>query len=152
MVWFLALHIIALVFWCAALLYLPLVLATGNSADVAATTTTQQYTLERFVFTHIATPAALVAIIAGTAVFLVDRNTAPWLILKLALVAALVVGHTVTGFLIPRLEDTAERPGALRFWLLGVMLAGLMAAIVWTVLAKPELTVTLEREDLPWID
>ena len=164
MVWFLALHIVALVFWCGALLYLPILLGAVRETDAVEAQaavdsgieteleTPREYTLERFVFTHVATPAALIAIFAGTAVFLIDRNAAPWLIVKLLLVSGLVLGHALTGFLLLRLENAPEKPARLARWALGVVLAVLMTAIIAIVLAKPDLRLELEREVLPWVD
>ncbi len=143
LVWMLVVHIIALLFWAAALLYLPPLIAAGRRAELMDSPR-HQASLARFVCTHIATPAALAAIVSGTAVFLLGRIVEPWLIVKLSLVAALVVSHTLTALLILRTEDVggeAVRPWC---WLLGGLLCILMTAIVWTVLAKPEI------EALPW--
>lgn len=147
MLWLLVLHIGALLFWCAALLYLPALIAGALSGRVEITEShLRKDSVVRFVFTHIATPAALLAIISGTAVFLINTTVAPWLIAKLTLVSGLVVGHAVTGLFILRLEDEQRALAPIWCWLLASVLCLLMLAIVWLVLAKPTLTV----EALPW--
>lgn len=132
MLWLLALHIAALALWSAVLLYLPALIASGvaTGADSPA----------RRLFTHGLTPAALLAIIAGTWLFLLDRNASPWLLAKLVLVCALVVCHGVLAVLLlraPRLRPAALRRGCLG---VGLTAAGLQGAIVWLVLAKPAWT------------
>ncbi len=139
MLWFLVLHIIALVFWIASLLYLPALVAghEGRRSPVEVRVNPHN-SIERFVFTRIATPAALLAIIAGTLVFVVDRTVDGWLVIKLTVVTALVVCHVGVGLLILRMEQGEDRP--LRGWC--VLAAGavitLFSLILWLVLAKPD--------------
>lgn len=144
--WFLALHIVALLLWAGALLYVPvLVAATEAEPRVLVAPARRQASLARMVFTLVATPAALATIIAGTIVFLVDGNAEPWLLVKLTLVTLLVCCHAGAGLLVLR----AETPGAGRLRGPGLLLAAagcmLMIALVWLVLAKPS------RESLPWL-
>lgn len=146
MIWMLALHIAMLLCWCASLLYfLGLVAricpcragdAGGNEQHDLPLAYRRSDSLARFIFTSIATPAAVITIIAGTAVFLMNQTTDPWLIMKLTLVVVLVAGHAVAGGLVLRLEAgdcVRQRALALIF-----VLAGLMVLIIWTALAKPE--------------
>jgi protoporphyrinogen IX oxidase len=138
MPWFLVLHIIGLLFWCAALLYLPVLLA-GMRADQLqlSRATPRNDSMARFVFTHIATPAALLAIVFGTLVFLRHNIVEVWLIAKLTLVVGLVSCHALAGVLIKRFEDQPDVPVRAWCWSLQAALTGLMAAILWMVLAKP---------------
>ncbi len=152
MLWLLVLHIAALLFWGACLLYLPALIAgadrdgsadDGSVSDGSAINEPRDPfdSIARFVFTRIATPAALLAILAGSLVFLVDHTVTVWLIAKLTLVVGLVFVHTLIGMLILRLEASNGKP--LRVWclLLGLVACMLMAAILWIVLAKPVLEV-----------
>lgn len=135
-------HIAALLLWAAALLYLPALIAASSRQRAALTEPPDPHdSVARFFFTHMATPSALVAIIAGTAVFLVDRNTQPWLILKLSLVSLLAVCHVLLGLLVLRSEDPKGRPIARWCALLGITVLLLLLAITWVVLAKPVITV-----------
>jgi protoporphyrinogen IX oxidase len=144
--WFLVLHISALLFWCAALLYLPaLIVGTARKQTDIVESPYQQDSVARFVFTHVATPAALLAIIFGTVVFVWETIVDAWLIAKLTLVAGLVLAHALSGILVLRLERNTGEPLRGWCWLLAVVLCVLMVAIVWIVLAKPP------EEVLPWM-
>lgn len=137
MLWFLTLHIIALVFWAAALLYMPALIAARSAHHLPVQEPVNPFdSIERFVFTRMATPAALTAIIAGTLVFVIDRTIDPWLIIKLSLVAALTVCHVAVGWLILRVErgGTPLVPVCIALGLVSLTLFGL---ILWIVLAKP---------------
>jgi len=140
MLWILVLHIAALLFWGACLLYLPALIA-GISRDQAAIEDNPDPfdSITRFIFTRIATPAALLAIAAGTLVFVIDHTVTLWLVAKLTLVVGLVFVHTGLGLLVLRLEARNAKP--VRIWclLLGLTAAVLMALILWIVLAKPPL-------------
>lgn len=142
MLWFLVLHIVALLFWGGCLLYLPaLIVSTGPRATIFDDQPDPFDSIPRFVFTRIATPAALLAIIAGTLVFLIDLSVNIWLIAKLTLVTVLVIVHSLLGLLIMRAEANNAKP--LRIWcrLLGLCAGLLLAGILWLVLAKPAIPV-----------
>jgi putative membrane protein len=128
MIWFLSLHIIALLFWCASLLYLPALIAGTHTRQIAIDEPAHRYgSIARFLFTYISTPAALLAIMAGTIVFLLDRT----------IVTLLAVGHTLAGTLLLHTQTRNQKP--VRRWcaILSVALCLIMIAIVWIVLAKP---------------
>jgi protoporphyrinogen IX oxidase len=130
----LVLHIVAVLCWCAAQLYLPALIAGRSSADKNSSV---PHVLPRLVFTRISTPAALITIVSGTVIFAVSRTLEVWLMVKLGLVAALVITHALSGWLLLRAE---VRPGPrimLACGVLGAVLAVLMTAIIWVVLAKP---------------
>ncbi|MGM0570530.1 CopD family protein [Marinobacter sp.] len=135
---FLVVHISALVVWIGCLVYLPALIASHMGSSHSLEERPHPYdSLSRLLFTRLATPSALVAIIAGTAVFVIDITFHPWLIAKLTVVCLLVVLHTLTGVLVVRAENKPEAPVAL--WS-GVLMAGSVAAvliILWLVLAKP---------------
>ena len=146
MLWLLVLHIIALLFWAAALLYLPALIAAVDTRRAEVTESPAHHaSLARFIHTHLAAPAALVAIISGTAIFLLDRTMEVWLVAKLTLVTGMVICHAFTGWLILRAERGAARRAGVWAWCLAVALCLLMAGIVWLVLAKPAI------EELPWM-
>lgn len=138
MIWFLALHIAALTFWSAALLVLPALIAGMDLRQGHPLVLRREAIgMPRLVFTRIATPAALLAIIAGTGVFLLDVTLEVWLLLKLTLVTALVITHTLAGLLVLRAETLARGRLVLECRLLGIATALLLMGILWTVLAKP---------------
>ena len=146
MLWLLVLHITALLFWAAGLLYLPLLLAASGAGHAELIRLPRRHdSVARFVFTHIVTPAALLAIITGTVVFLAGRTVEFWLIAKLSVVTLLVICHVATGLLVLRAENEEAQPLQRGYWMLAGVLCLLMAAIVWIVLAKPPVP-----EILPW--
>ena len=135
MPWLLALHITALVCWCGALLYLPALTAVtlrsgAGDGEVPASFSRAAYTL-------LVTPAALLAIASGTALFLVSQTVAGWLVVKLTLVAGLVLCHVVNGWMILHFEKAPRSYQTLICVLLGAASAALMVPIIWLVLAKP---------------
>ena len=146
MLWLLVLHIITVLFWAAGLLYLPRLMAAAGAGRAELTERPDQHdSIGRFVFTHIATPAALLAITTGTGVFLVTRTVEFWLVAKLSVVTLLVLAHVATGLLVLRAERAEAGPLWRGYWLLVGVLALLMVTIVWIVLAKPA-----APEALPW--
>jgi protoporphyrinogen IX oxidase len=147
MLWLLVLHIMALLFWAVGLLYLPLLLAASGAGHAELTRLPSRHdSVARFVFTHIATPAALLAIITGTLVFLAGRTVSFWLIAKLSVVTLLVICHVVAGLLVLRAEDETAQPLRRGYWILAGVLCLLMTTILWIVLAKPT-----APEISPWI-
>lgn len=144
MLWILVIHISALLFWGGCLLYLPALIVSVARDNSAITENPDPFdSVTRFIFTRVATPAALLAIIAGSLVFVVQHSMTVWLIAKLTLVVALVFVHTALGLLVLRLEARNGKP--LRLWclLLGLAAALLMMLILWLVLAKPPLELWL---------
>lgn len=139
MIGILTLHVVALLSWCAALLLLLGILGsaqlTTQPAPRLALVVRHNDSLARVLFTLVASPLALLTILSGTAVFLINLTTAPWLVIKLSFVAALVAGHTLAGLLILRLER--KRSVRRHAWLLALLVGIVMLSILWLVLAKP---------------
>lgn len=136
----LGLHIVGLLVWAAGLLYLP-ALIRGEASRPGRLPDPPAYhrSLSHWFFTIVLTPAALFAIIAGTAVFTLDHSLANWLLLKLVLVTVLVVCHCLLGGTIMLLERGRRDAAARAAMVLLVCCAALMVAITVLVLVKPEL-------------
>ena len=130
------LHFMALIGWCGALLYLPAMIAAGTRSSDDLFYRDHAH-LTRTVFNLIATPAALLAIGSGTALFLREAIFDPWLILKLTTVAGMVLCHALCGVLILRIERAAEPALRRNCLLIGLLLSALIGATLWLVLAKP---------------
>lgn len=146
MIWFLSVHIMSLLVWCASLLFLlslTVVRCPSRRYTDDELTPRQHDSVVRLLFTIVSTPAALLAIVSGTAVFLLQEINDPWLIVKLTLVTLLVVCHALSGGLILRIESghTVRLAGQV----LMVVSALLMLTIVWLVMAKPA------QGDLLWL-
>jgi uncharacterized membrane protein len=133
MPWLKLLHISAVIVWCGALLYLPAAIAAGGRRSPRS----PRHGVLRALFTTVATPAALLAVASGTAVFVWQGPLAGWLIAKLACVGLLVVAHLACGLLILRIEGGRARHGADRGKCVAVemvavlSLAGTAGLVLW---------------------
>jgi protoporphyrinogen IX oxidase len=141
-----SLHIAALAVWCAGLIALPVILqAYARRPEVQTQAGFAEFRLlSHRAYTRLVTPAAVIAIAAGTALIFMESLRAPWLVAKLGVVAGMVLIHAWLGHLIGRAGEGAGRfrlPSPLPA-LAGAIL--LMGATLWLVLAKPELA--------PWSD
>lgn len=135
MPWLLVLHISAVLFWCASLLYLPALIAGGKAqADFDLH---NPVALSRMLFTRIVTPAAMLAIVSGTVIFVAADVTALWLVLKLTLVSGLVICHALTGWLMMRVGQDAGNSTCAACVSLGAASAVFAVSIIAAVLMKP---------------
>ena len=89
------------------------------------------------VFTLVGTPAALITIGSGTALFLRDGIMAGWLVVKLSTVAGMVLCHALCGVMVLHIERSPEQSVNLRCLFLGAAIAAFITATLWLVLAKP---------------
>lgn len=139
-------HISALAMWCAGLIALPLILHFYGRTDGRFT----QAGFERLRhLTHISyirvlSPAAVIAISAGTVLIFLMELVDVWLLVKLVAVAGMALIHAWLGHLTNQLGHTA---GAFRLpppllALVGVV--PLMGIVLVLVLAKPDLVPLLE--------
>ena len=138
MPWLKLLHISAVVVWCGALLYLPALIAAATTAPSAARDVQPRWSsLPRRVFIGLATPAALLAIVSGTLIFVSQGLLAPWLIFKLGGVGLLVLGHGACGLLVLRSERGQRR--GVRLACQGILILTVLCllGIAWLVLRKP---------------
>jgi len=135
---FKALHITALVVWIGGLIVLPLMLTRHDP-----TISVEDYRIIRrsshLTYTLCVTPAAVVAVIAGTWLIFMREVFTPWLFAKLAIVALLVmvhgwIGHTVAMIGEEPSEHTPPAP-----WIPIAAVLGLTLTILLVVLAKPTL-------------
>lgn len=152
MLWLLILHIAALLMWCAMLIFLPVLVAVSPQVRKdGSQLATYMPSVEHFIFTHYATPSALLAIVSGTLVFVANGITEPWLIVKLSAVTGLVICHALLGLLILRAQiadrssplegSFSGRPATIRTgsYLILAVVSCLIASVIWLVLAKPTL-------------
>ncbi|MGQ4878772.1 CopD family protein [Billgrantia sp. LNSP4103-1] len=137
MPWIKVLHIATLLCWCASLLYLPAMLLAGARSREGSSFDIPVPVLLRFLFTHVATPFALLAIMSGTLLFIVGQLTGGWLVLKLTAVSGMVVCHVLCGALIVRLERERKRFLVPASGLVAATSAALMLTVLVLVLSKP---------------
>lgn len=93
--------------------------------------------IARFVFTHVASPAAIISITLGSVVFLLNQSHHFWLLAKLTLVTLLCITQAMMGLIIIRAERGNFQHMMLFCRLILVVLCLLMIAITWIVLGKP---------------
>lgn len=138
-VWLKAVHILALMVWCAGLFILPIIFARRSS--LRDEPLREAHRFARSVFIHVTSPAALVTIAAGTSlIFLRDVFTI-WMSLKLVAVGALVVLHVRHGYVLLHLFEPGQGYGRWRQYTAASVLSVLIVTILALVLAKPEFDV-----------
>lgn len=133
-----ALHIAALVVWCAGLFALPLLL-TKHDPQHSQSTYARLRQLTHYSYIAVLTPAAVIAIAAGTALIFLRAVYEPWLFAKLAAVGLLVCLHAWQGLAVIKMGESAgqhQPPGAALMIGLSVVL---MSVVLLLVLAKPAL-------------
>lgn len=129
-------HITALLLWCAGLLALPLMLARHDQRHGQAEyARIRRYT--HYSYVGVVTPAAIVAITAGTVLIFLRGVFVPWMFAKLAMVGILILLHAWIGHVtIGMGEDTTDTEPPSAVWL--VTPAGVvMVVVLFLVLAKP---------------
>lgn len=130
------LHIVALVLWCAGLVALPLVLSKHDIGEEQAEYARLRR-ITHYGYTRIVTPAAVVAIAAGTVLLFLRSVFVPWMFAKLVAVGLLVVLHGLVGHVVVLMsERRGEYAPPSSVPLLGVAMAT-MVAVLLLVLAKP---------------
>lgn len=133
-----AIHIAALIIWCAGLVGLPLMLSKHEIGEGQASYS-QLRLLTHRAYSYFVTPAAIVAIAAGTALIFLASAFTLWMFVKLLAVGVLVSLHAWIGHLVVLMSERRGRyaPRSALPTLLPIMIA--MVAILFLVLGKPAL-------------
>ncbi|MBM9593404.1 CopD family protein [Roseitranquillus sediminis] len=139
---FKAFHIAALCIWCGGLLALPLMLSRHDPA-VAQDDYRRIRRATHLTYTTCVTPAAVVAVVAGTWLIFLREAFVPWLYAKLLFVALLVAAHAWIGHIMVEVAETPGRDTPPRPLLPVVAILLPVLAILVLVLGKP---------DLDWIE
>ena len=144
-------HIAALVVWCAGLVALPVVMQIyGRRPAMRRQASYAEFRLlAHRGYTRIVTPAAVLAIAAGTALMVLLRLVDPWMLAKLAAVSGMVLVHAWLGHQVAQSGHHAAQLG--KGWRMPspsialVFGVPLMGAVLWLVLAKPDLSGLVEH-------
>lgn len=138
---FKALHIIGLVVWCAGLIALPIMIQIyGRAAAIRTQTGYSEFRLlSHRGYVELVTPAAVIAVGAGTVLIFLEEVRDPWMMAKLAAVGGMAICHAWIGHMV---SMTGVKNGAYRLptpipVLVGAI--GLIAAVLYLVLGKPDL-------------
>lgn len=141
-----AVHIIGLSIWMAGLLILPVVMQIyGRRSEMRTQPGFDEFRwLTHYAYTRAVTPAAIVAIIAGTALIFAHHVLSIWMLAKLVAVSGLVLLHAWLGHVI---VEAGEAHGSYRMPVIGLLLVptlALILVVLWLVLAKPDLGALLD--------
>lgn len=131
-----AVHISALMIWCAGLLALPLMLK-HLEPEQGQVTYGKLRLITHYAYTHVVTPAALIAVAAGIGLIFAEEVFEAWLIAKLAAVGLLACVHGFEGHVVLKAGEKKgnyDTPGAA--WMI-VPALSVMSLILLLVLSKP---------------
>lgn len=145
--WVMSAHIVTLGLWSAALLILAGLYAAPPAADERAALH-RHALMCRYVFVILGSPAAVLAILTGSALVALRGVDGSWLLAKLAVVAMMGMYHVYCGHLL-HAQEQGPLP-APPFWkppLLILVPILLISTILVLVLAKPD--VVLEHQIAP---
>lgn len=150
MVWLKFAHIMGIMIWSAGLVCLPgLYVQRANVASGPSLHQLQR--LVRFLYVAAISPAAFVAIGTGTALIFLRETWAPWFGAKLFFVGLMALIHILTGLVIIRLFDDGQIYPVWRFLFFTAVTVAIVAAILFLVLAKPDLAALLPAGLPGWL-
>jgi protoporphyrinogen IX oxidase len=134
--WLKAIHIAALLVWCAGLLYLPALFAV-HPRTPDPSRFWRLRTVTRFTYVAVASPAAVIAIGTGIALIFISPALGGWLILKLNVILLMMLYHMYCGWMIGRLwvQRVVRRPGLHAAGMAVPLLT--IPTVFWLVLHKP---------------
>lgn len=136
--WAMAAHIITLGLWSASLL----ILAGLYGAAPSVKERSQVYRhrlMCRYIYIMLGSPAAVLAIISGSALVALLGVEGSWLLGKLAVVSLLALFHAYCGTLLHKHDEGAlPTPTTLRSSLMFMIPLVLISTILVLVLAKPD--------------
>jgi protoporphyrinogen IX oxidase len=134
-------HLAAISIWSGGLLALPYLfrqrrlLEPGPDFD-------RLHRLARFVYVETTSPAAFVAIASGTCLIFAQATFEEWFSLKMVLVAVMVMLHVVAGLVLLHLFAPEGHFGRFAYLTLTSAYVVVISAILWIVLAKPNISST----------
>lgn len=129
-------HVLAIAGWSAGLLGLPFLYWQRNGLQGDALHHLHNFT--RFFYVSVISPAAFVAVLTGLTLIFVQGTFEPWFSFKLALVGLMVIVHVMNGLMILRLFEPNQHYPAWRVLAVTMLTASVIAAILATVLGKPQ--------------
>ncbi len=131
-------HLATIALWSAGLVGLPF-LFRQREALAAGTELDRLHRMTRFVYVGMASPAAFIAIMSGTALIFLQATFTEWFTLKMALVGAMAMLHVAAGLVLARVFLPDGRFGGFSCAALASAYLVLITAIVSVVVAKPHI-------------
>ena len=135
--WILAFHIIAVIAWMSAMLYLPRLFVYHTEAAPGSESSERFKVMERKLYRGIMMPAMVLTLVSGVWLWLGYGFTGGWLHLKVALVAVLVAYHFWLRVLMGEFARDANRHGHVFYRWVNEMPTVLLVVIVILVVVKP---------------
>ncbi|MBQ1204216.1 MAG: CopD family protein [Loktanella sp.] len=136
-----SLHITALAIWCAGLILLPVLMQVyGRRRELTTQSGFTEFRwLTHYSYTLVVTPAAVIAVAAGTVLIFALEILDVWMMAKLIAVAGMVLLHAWLGFLIVEAGEGRGKYQLPPVWIALLGIVPLIGIVLWLVLAKPEL-------------
>lgn len=131
-------HLATIAIWSGGLIALPLLFWQRRGLELGPDLD-RLHRLTRFVYVAMASPAAVIAIGSGTALIFLQATFYEWFSLKMLLVVAMAMLHVVAGLILATLFTPDGRFGRFSYVALTSAYLVLVTAIIWVVLAKPDL-------------
>ncbi|MCG5233814.1 CopD family protein [Xanthobacter oligotrophicus] len=131
-------HLATIALWSGGLVVLPFLfwqrrgLTPGLELD-------RLHRFTRFIYVGITSPAAFVAIGTGTALIFLQTTFLEWFSLKMVLVGLMAMLHVVAGLVLGHLFEPGRSFGRFAYVALTLSYLVLITAIIWIVLAKPDI-------------
>lgn len=132
----LAIHIVFLLIWSAALLYFPH-LFVRQAAHEDREAQRQAMLMQRTLYAFIMTPCALLAVVAGSWLIFERGFSGGWLHVKLLMVMLMVFFHVYCGNLMAEFKRRHVRRRLWFYKALPAVPAALILSTVFLVTAKP---------------
>ncbi len=134
--WVKGLHVAALILWCAGLFALPLALSK-HEIDESQADYARLRRITHYSYIRIVTPAAVIAIAAGTALLYLRQVFVPWMFAKLVAVGLLVALHAWVGHVVLLMSERRGSYAPSSPVPLIAAATATMAAVLLLVLGKP---------------
>jgi len=132
--WLKAIHILALMVWCAGLLVLPSLFAQRSRLDARPAVELNRFT--RTLFIAVTSPAAFITVVAGTVLLFMREAFTNWMMLKLLAVGVLVIIHMRAGYLILNVFEPEGHYAPWRGWVMTVATLAMIGVILLLILTK----------------
>lgn len=136
MPWMIAVHIVFLLIWSAALIYMPRLFIREALSD-SQEEQQRGYVMQRALYARVMTPSALLTVLAGGWLLFQQGFAGGWLPVKLVLVMLMVFFHIYCGVLMAGLRHHRVRHRPWFYHALPMVPVLLITGVVTLVVAKP---------------
>ena len=131
-------HLAAIAIWSGGLFALPFLFWQRRMLE-AGPNLDRLHRIVRLVYVELTSPAAFIAIGSGTGLIFLQATFEEWFSIKMVLVGIMAMLHVVAGLVVHQLFSPKGRFGRVSFVTLSGTYAVLIVAILWVVLAKPQI-------------